>query len=39
MNDSGFELLAIGENREQGFFASGEVGVGDDDAGTGDEEA
>jgi len=39
MNDSGFELLAVGEKREQGFFAAGEMGVGDDDAGTGDEEA
>jgi hypothetical protein len=39
MNDSGFELLAVGEKREQGFLAAGEMGVGDDDAGTGDEEA
>ena len=39
VNDSGFELLAIGEKCEQGFFAAGEMGVGDDDAGTGDEEA
>ena len=39
VNDSGFELVAVGEKREQGFFAVGEMGIGDDDAGTGDEEA
>jgi hypothetical protein len=39
VNDFGFELLAVGEEREQGFFAAGEMGIGDDDAGTGNEEA
>ncbi len=39
VKDFGFELLAVGEKREQGFFAAGEMGIGDDDAGTGNEEA
>jgi len=33
------KLLAVGKQGEQGFFAAGEVGVGDDDALPGDEES
>ena len=39
VDDFGFELLASGEKREQGFLAAGEMGVGDNDAGAGDEKS
>ena len=39
MDDFGFELLASGEKCEQSFFAAGEMGVGDNDAGAGDEKS
>ena len=39
VNDFGFELLARGENGMERFLLPGNVGVGDDDAGSGDEKA
>ncbi len=38
VDDFGLELLAIGKKCKQSFFTAGEMGVRDDDAGTGYEE-